>query len=938
MRVDAKFLGNPEVLVDGAPVELEQKKLWALLLYVLYNGSSTRDELAELLWCDYPEDGARRNLRNCLYKLKAIIGDELLDIKGHSIIRVSPDVVLKKDIDLFITEDSEGELLSLDNYTFLDHFYVRRCSGFEEWVGSIRNVYERLTIRKFTQELRYHIAKRADRQTENYAVRILRLDPYNEEAGRAMMQVYMDRGDYNSALLLYCQLRDRVEEELGAQLEPETIRLYEQVNECKSTPHSSPTANGGAQIQNAVDALTQEYHSFIRREKCHHCILNGGIGMGKSNALDRFLDTMDPKKVITIDFKLPNREVMCYGVESLTVKLRSWLENKHVKTMGQRPENPLYYTKGFETVLQQMSQHGEQCIVVLRNVEAIDRESVDILISCLFDKEPDALWLLGEYCPNYERNSRFSDKLFSLPTVRQIYFPLLSEAGSSLIIYNQLGHEQSTDEIVKAGYLCSGGNQLLLQEYIENIKLGTPPYSLSDTGKRMVEKLLSSLNTEEYLQVEYLSVLDGAEVETLADLSQLPTVRVVQTLDQLHSKGWICEEGHDRHLLLKLRFGMIRELLYSRMANFKRQELHRISAEYFEKKYLENPKDFYYLSQTKRNYGSTLLHQKKIYYNVVHLEYILDFYDEFFPTIVDKGLLYGEETPMSRGEVYRYFQEYRAYLLEVEEQLPHEQFYELQMKLDFLEGRARIRGGEREKGIVLIRRMIELAEKLGRDDALMKGYVETLCYSVRAENLPLMEKYIKLALGTKTLRKYEKEHGVLLRLQGYLASLREQYDDAERYLKESVEIFENPKLIGINYFNLAAAYDYLSLVRRSQGRYDEALEYINKAIEICTEKGVQKSLDLFYEDCGYILFLKEDYARAKQYFLKSIELYDRFDTYWLRSIAESGLAMIFALEGNKDSALVHFRQAEMFSQKEHAHEEQVMLKKAKAFLKAKNML
>ena len=234
--------------------------------------------------------------------------------------------------------------------------------------------------------------------------------------------------------------------------------------------------------------------------------------------------------------------------------------------------------------------------------------------------------------------------------------------------------------------------------------------------------------------------------------------------------------------------------------------------------------------------------------------------------------------------------------------------------------------------------MIELAEKLGRDDVLMKGYVETLCYSIRAENLPLMEKYIKLALGTKTLRKYEKEHGVLLRLQGYLASLREQYDDAERYLKESVEIFENPKLIGINYFNLAAAYDYLSLVRRSQGRYDEALEYINKAIEICTEKGVQKSLDLFYEDCGYILFLKEDYARAKQYFLKSIELYDRFDTYWLRSIAESGLAMIFALEGNKDSALVHFRQAEMFSQKEHAHEEQVMLKKAKAFLKAKNML
>ena len=125
----------------------------------------------------------------------------------------------------------------------------------------------------------------------------------------------------------------------------------------------------------------------------------------------------------------------------------------------------------------------------------------------------------------------------------------------------------------------------------------------------------------------------------------------------------------------------------------------------------------------------------------------------------------------------------------------------------------------------------------------------------------------------KGFNEYEKEHGVLLRFQGYLAILRRRYDEAERYLKESVEVFERPKLIGTNYFNLAAAYDYLAICARGREDYDKALQYIHKAISICTEKEVQKNLDLFYEDCGYILLLKGDNAQAEQYFLQSIELY-----------------------------------------------------------------
>ena len=178
MKIDVCFLGRPEVRIDGVSVNLEQKKFWALLLYVLYNGSATRDELAEFLWCDYAEESARRNLRNSLYMLKAAIGANVLETKGHSVVRVSPKAIVQKDIDVFIMEDNDVQMLSLKSYIFLDHFYIRSCPEFDAWVSGIRSAYEKLAIRKFINALRRSISKHAAQQIEDCAQHILAIDPY----------------------------------------------------------------------------------------------------------------------------------------------------------------------------------------------------------------------------------------------------------------------------------------------------------------------------------------------------------------------------------------------------------------------------------------------------------------------------------------------------------------------------------------------------------------------------------------------------------------------------------------------------------------------------------------------------------------------------------------------------------------------------------------
>lgn len=939
MKIDVHFLGKPEIRVDGVPVKLEQKKFWALLLYVLYNGSATRDELAEFLWCDYSEESARRSLRNSLYKLKTTVGADILETKGHSVVRVSPKAVVHKDIDIFIMEDNDAQMVSLKSYIFLEHFYIRNCPEFDAWVSGIRSAYEKLAIRKFINDLRRGVSKHATQQVEDCAQRVLTVDPYNEEAGRALMRVYIAREEWNAASAFYRDLELRVEGELGVSLETETQALFEEIGRLKKTAQTRPAVQGGETYHpGAISTLNREFQEFMQGENCHHCILTGSIGMGKSETIQQFLESIPCKETIDLEFQFSDKGLLYYGAERLMEKLQEIVGGTPGRAVGQSAM-ALYYVKMLEGLLEQMKRSGRRCVVVLRNIEAIDKVSADILTSCFFSRTPEAVWLIGEYCPIFEAHLSLVERVCSFPATRQIEFPLLSDEESEKYLYDRIQPQYRKDEIIRRGIDCTGGNLLLLREYAHNVERERKdPELLSQKGKQIVDKLISSLDPAEQQLVELLAVLDRAEVEDVAAILQKNPTGVIHSMDRLFRHGWLCEKKERQHLLLHLRFGLIGKRLQSRMPDFKMQALHRLAAEYFEKKYNESPQDLYYLTQVKEHYSRTFQLQKKIYYSIRHLEYVLDYYDEFFPTIVDEELLHGESISMSRKEIYQAFQKYNEYLMEAEDRIPPDLFCEMRIKLDFLEGRARIRYGEREKGVVLIYHMLELAEKLGRDDILMKGYVEVLCYTVRAENFVLMEKYIDLACRIKKFQGYEKEHGIILRLQGYLMFMQERYEDAERYLKQSAEIFEQPKLFGTNFFNLAAAYDYLAINSRKQGKYDEALEYVHRAISICTEKEVQKSLDVFYADCGYILFLKSDYEGAEEYFLQSVELYERFETYWLRSVAESGLAMIYALQGSKKLALEHFRQAEVFSQKERAKEEIEMLYRARELLRRENVL
>jgi DNA-binding SARP family transcriptional activator len=77
-RLSLRFLGPFAVTLDDEPItRFESDKVRALLVYLAVEADRPhrRQELAGLLWPDWPERSARTNLRNTLSNLRQAIGD-----------------------------------------------------------------------------------------------------------------------------------------------------------------------------------------------------------------------------------------------------------------------------------------------------------------------------------------------------------------------------------------------------------------------------------------------------------------------------------------------------------------------------------------------------------------------------------------------------------------------------------------------------------------------------------------------------------------------------------------------------------------------------------------------------------------------------------------------------------------------------------------------
>ncbi len=277
-------LGPPEVFHNESRLTFALRKAQALLLYLaVQGGMHSRSKLAAFLWPDSDPPDARRTLRNAIMLLRSLLADpnpsaapaslspgqEAHLLSKGDLIGLNPQAPLELDLDVvqqaytaaqrFATPPSEPQrttlvsqvqqALDLVRGPFLDGFWLREETGFDEWHEQQQQQWQvRLQVLCERLSAWQEVGGELE-QARATLTRWLVFDPLSEEASQRLMRVHLARGDASAALQVYATCRVRLAEELQVKPSAETVALAEHIR-ATAARRGSPTARPTTTAEN----------------------------------------------------------------------------------------------------------------------------------------------------------------------------------------------------------------------------------------------------------------------------------------------------------------------------------------------------------------------------------------------------------------------------------------------------------------------------------------------------------------------------------------------------------------------------------------------------------------------------------------------------------------------------------------------------------------
>jgi len=250
-RLTLTLLGGFRAHLDpGAPLAFPTRKAQALLAYLAMPAGEAhpRDKLASLLWGSTIETTARTSLRQTLYSLRRDLRrakDNPLNADGNMVSleadAVTVDVVEFERLIAAGTPSALAEAIALYRGDLLDGLAVQEAP-FEDWLLGQRERLHETAVRALARLLAHQRATGSTEAAIQSALRLLALDPLQEPAHRALMQLYVETGRRAAALRQYQLCQSTLRRELNAEPEKETTRLHEEILRGRALPAPVPVA------------------------------------------------------------------------------------------------------------------------------------------------------------------------------------------------------------------------------------------------------------------------------------------------------------------------------------------------------------------------------------------------------------------------------------------------------------------------------------------------------------------------------------------------------------------------------------------------------------------------------------------------------------------------------------------------------------------------
>jgi len=249
-RLTLSLLGGFQARLDGGPMLAVPAKAQALLAYLAARPGQAhpRDKLAALLWGGTGQEQARSNLRHTLFTIRqAVRGlSPAVLVAEAQAVALEPAAV---DVDVLSfgklvaegTAEAFERAAALYQGELLEGLSIDE-PPFEEWLLAERERLRELALEALARLLAHQAKSQATERAIRTAIRLLALDPLQEPAHRTLMRLYARQGRRSAALKQYQVCVGVLRRELGAEPEPETRRLYQDILQQRVSESAEPEA------------------------------------------------------------------------------------------------------------------------------------------------------------------------------------------------------------------------------------------------------------------------------------------------------------------------------------------------------------------------------------------------------------------------------------------------------------------------------------------------------------------------------------------------------------------------------------------------------------------------------------------------------------------------------------------------------------------------
>ena len=901
--------GTREIFLPGG-------KVGELFYYLVIKKTARREELVALLWPDASEDNAKNSLRNTLHKLKKYFAADLFLTPNKSLILLNDQIPLQLDVDQLARDPESnlgvyaGELLSGISW---------RCSAdYEYWLTELRRYYRELYINHAQKQIAALYELKQYSAMETLIRDLLIVDGFNEKAFFFLMQLYRTQGRIDKIINEYYHLHKLLEDELGIAPPQDIEALFQEALLAVKKKDQPPVRKLDELFfyrefeLNGIQAILDDFEQGAVPPSV---LLKGESGAGKS--------TLKKKILQANENRFHFMETQCTMLErtisySPWLKLMGLLEEELDRQQLKRPthwdslRSNLFFDlkqdkfpapqiletseqfnddlifKSIQNVLQILGE-TTKIVIVLENIQWSDPSSLRLLFNLILTGSASAMFLITAADQIGDHSDRIVNTLVQLNKLAAFDLKPFSLIEVTEILKKNLGKKDFSQTMADEIFEKSMGNPFLLNVCLDVYRNNQDKQKIDQIMKDVLKDKFSGFSETELKILRLIAVYNGdIQINFILELLDLKAFELIDSINEL-VRLHILEEKRDGDALgINFVHSSYREYLYGELKDMTRLLMHREIGYALERK-LASKGDVQGYLKLRYHFQQAGEPVKSLKYEVIMLDYHLNFSHELFPAMDDFELSKQTKLNIKNERALAWIREAEEELQRVSNLRREDDAAELERTetlFFYCKGRYFIRCGNYQEGIRMIRRVIALSERNGDRKTELQGHKQMIIYGIQTNNAEVMLTHI--IQGIKAARKLDNhlELGVFYRLYGVYHLMQGQGGTAEVLFNKSISLLQSTdRVANTNSINLAANYNYLGEIRHQSGSLDEAMAYFKKAISLC-EAMEPSSLSIFYVNAAKTCFLMNDLPAMAAYLSKANRIVDQFDSFWKKPVLE----------------------------------------------------